>query len=78
MKKPLFTGCPRTGNTGPAIDALSQALRINPSLVRLRNLLAEAYLVAGKRDRGIDEFRRSLATQPDQPQVRERLLALGA
>ena len=58
-----------------ALGAARQAAQLSDNFAQVHNSLGEVYLREGRPDRAAAAFRRSLAIDPAQPEVRARLAA---
>lgn len=71
----LGEGCLRTGDLACAAAHLEAAVASEDKVPRAWNSLGEVYLRQGRPDRAAAAFKRSLAIDPAQPDVRARLSA---
>jgi tetratricopeptide (TPR) repeat protein len=71
----LGEGCLRRGDLGCAASHLEAAVASEGKVPRAWNSLGEVYLRQGHPDRAAAAFKRSLAIDPSQPEVRARLAA---
>ncbi|HEY9068626.1 MAG TPA: tetratricopeptide repeat protein [Candidatus Ozemobacteraceae bacterium] len=66
----------RKGEDLEALRAVETGLQIEPQSIKLRNLRAALWARTGRRNEAIEEFKRILATVPDDTYARESLRAL--
>ena len=67
----------RSGDLEKAQSHLERAVQIDPRIPRVFNTLGEVYLKRGMKPQAARAFQRSLALDPGQSQVKQRLSSVG-
>jgi len=67
----------RSGQLEPARSHLETAAKLDPRIPRVYNSLGEIYLRQGKKQEAARAFQQSLALEPGQQEVRQKLSSAG-